>query len=519
MRMKLALKFRAIRHSTTALKLLEKKRVIVQINEACRTRHQSIMTTTQQLNAHRPNGTSIGVLKYILAITFALLPICSRGDTPNIVMIVVDDLGYADLSCTGMAKDVQTLNIDKLAERGVRFTNAYATAPICNASRVSLITGCYQQRQGQYWYSGPGLHDPEFTTIAEALKQQGYATGYVGKFHHGSSDNSDQRGFPLNHGFDFFYGFSGGTKHYLHHNKKYGTTMLHEGPMWVGREQKDIEGFTTELFGTQAREFIQKNKTNKFYLHLSFNAVHNFTHQLPAEYLKEQGLDGMADMKSDEDYWDWRKKISYPAHPEGRAYYRGQLHFLDLEIGQLMEELEEQGLTENTAVIFVSDNGGSLVTYANNGPLKGGKYTLFEGGTRVPMIVTYPHQFKTGEVSEALASTMDLFPTVCALTGASTPENLDGKDLSSLLSGTSSSLNRNYLFWDTKAERAVRKGKWKLLITNNAPNSNLQITPTPEGEFLFNLEADPGETQNRLQQYPEIANELKKAYQEWAQNL
>lgn len=128
-------------------------------------------------------------LKLLFTVALVLLPICSRGTTPNIVMIVVDDLGYADLSCTELAQDVQTPNIDKLAERGVRFTNAYATAPICNASRVSLITGCYQQRQGQYWYVGPGLHDPEFTTIAEALKQQGYATGYVGKFHHGSVIN------------------------------------------------------------------------------------------------------------------------------------------------------------------------------------------------------------------------------------------------------------------------------------------------------------------------------------------
>ena len=460
-------------------------------------------------------------LPLLITAIIALFSILAHGasSNTNIVMIVVDDLGYADLSCTGIAKDVQTPNIDKLAERGVRFTNAYATAPICNASRISMMTGSYQQRQGQYWYGGPGLHDPKFTTIAEALKQQGYATGYVGKFHHGSSDKPDQRGFPLNHGFDFFYGFSGGTKHYLHHSKQYGKSMLHKGPMWVGREQQDVEGFATELFGAQGREFIRKHKDNNFYLHLSFSAVHNFTHQLPPEYLEAQGLEGVADMKPEEDYWDWRKKISYPALAKGRAYYLGQLYYLDREIGLLMKELEEQGIAKNTAVVFVSDNGGSLVTYANNGPLKGGKYTLFEGGTRVPMIVSYPPAFKTGEVSKAVASTMDLFPTLCALTGATIPAHLDGKNLAPLLSGTSSSLERNYLFWNTKVEQAVRKGKWKLLITQKTPNSKLQITPTPKGVFLFNLEADPGETKNLIGEYPEIANELKKVLQRWEQDL
>ena len=444
----------------------------------------------------------------------------AQAKQPNIVLIVVDDLGYADLSCIeDGAKDVHTPNIDKLAARGVRFTDAYATAPICNASRISLMTGCYQQRQGQYWYGGPGLHDPEFTTIAEALKQQGYATGYVGKFHHGKSDTPDQRGFPLNHGFDSFYGFSGGTKHYLHHSSSYKDRNLHEGPMYVQREEKDVEGFSTELFGEQARAFVKANRAKPFYLHLSFNAVHNFTHQLPKSYLEEKGLKGFPDNESKKTYWDWRKKIGYPAHPEGRDYYLGQLYFLDREIGLLMKELTKQGLAENTAIIFVSDNGGSLVTYANNGPLKGGKYTLFEGGTRVPMIISYPSNFKTAEVSKTVASTMDLFPTLCALTGSPAPAHLDGKDLSPILSGVEQSLKRGCLFWDTRAEQAVRKGKWKYLITNKSPNPRLQITPTPKGQFLFDLEADPGETKNLIKQHSEVVAELKRALKEWQQTL
>jgi arylsulfatase A-like enzyme len=440
----------------------------------------------------------------------------AAGDTPpNIVLIVVDDLGYADMSCTGMADDAQTPNIDKLANQGVRFTNAYATAPICNASRVALITGCYQQRQGQYWYGGVGLSDAKFITIAEALKQQGYATGYIGKFHHGANDKSDGRGFPLNHGFDWLYGFAGGTKHYLHHSDKYKDRNLHEGPMWVGRQQKNVEGFTTELFGQESRQFIRKNKSKSFYLHLSFNAVHNFTHQLPADYLKEKGLDGFADLKEKKDYWQWRNKIGYPAHPEGRDYYLGQLYFLDREIGLLIQELKDQGIAENTAIFFVSDNGGSLVTYANNANLAGGKYTLFEGGTRVPMIVTYPTKFKTNVISDTVASVMDIFPTICSITGTNIPQHLDGKDLMPVLSGKDDSIDREYLFWDTKAQQAVRKGKWKLLITNKTPNAKLQIVDTPKGEFLYNLENDPSETKNLSESHFKVFRELKDALQKW----
>ena len=433
----------------------------------------------------------------------------------NVIMIVVDDLGYADMSCTGQAKDVQTPNIDKLAKRGIRFTHAYATAPICNASRISLITGCYQQRQGQYWYSGPGLHDPKYVTIAEILKERGYTTGYVGKFHHGSSDKPDRRGFPLNHGFQYFYGFAGGTKHYLHHSRKYGKSKLHEGPMWEQREQRDVKGFATELFGAKSREFIRKNKANPFYLHISFNAVHNFTHQLPPDYLKGKGLKGFADMRPNEDYWKWRKKIGYPAHPEGRQYYLGQLHCLDHEIGLLMKELEVHDITDRTAIIFVSDNGGSLVTYANNGRLKGGKYTLFEGGTRVPMIISYPPRFETNVVSGSIVSTIDILPTICSLTETPTPEGLDGLDIFPLLTGSRQSPGSRSLFWDTKAERSVRKGKWKLLITERTPNPRLQIVNTPKGMFLYDLERDPGETVDRLSEQPEIAEDLGLALKNW----
>lgn len=453
----------------------------------------------------------------LLLITLCASPFESAGaadSSTNIVLIVVDDLGYADLSCVpGGAEDVSTPNIDRLANRGVRFTQAYATAPICNASRVAIMTGRYQQRQGVKWYGGKGLHRPELETIAETLQSAGYRTGYIGKFHHGSSDREDGRGFPMNHGFDTFYGFSGGTKHYLNHAAKHAKGPLGQGPMWVQRERRDVKGFTTELFGEQAREFLRTNRERPFYLHLSFNAVHNFTHQLPESYLKENGLNGFADPKTGENWNQWRRKIGYPAHLEGRSYYLGQLHLLDREIGRILDELDRLKLTKNTAVMLVSDNGGSLVTYADNRPLRGGKYTLFEGGTRVPMIVSVPGLSKS--VNDAMASTLDLFPTICEITGAKQPDDLDGHSLVSLLKRPTRQDARAELFWDTGKEAAVRRGNWKLLVTRKSPNPALQIAETPKGTFLFDLENDPSEEKDLSAKHPQLVAELKNSLKEW----
>lgn len=455
--------------------------------------------------------------KFTIVLALAGL-VSAAAAKPNILFIVVDDLGYGDLSMMNLSADVKTPNIDSLASTGVFFSDAYATAPICNASRISLMTGRYQQRQGTYWYAGKGLHNPDIPTLAEVLKEAGYATGYVGKFHHGSEDKPNGRGYPLNHGFDYFYGFSGGTKHFLHHKAAYTgkNDKIYQGPMYVGREKQDVEGFSTELFGEQARHFIEENKDQPFYLHLSFNAVHNFTHQLPSEYLEKMGLKGFADHDpAKEGYWEWRKKIGYPNHPEGRAYYLGQLHYLDRELGRVFETLETLGLRDNTVIVFVSDNGGSLVTYANNGPLKGGKYTLFEGGTRVPILISYPDAVGATVVSQSVVSTMDLLPTICSLTKTAMPSGLDGIDLSPVLKGNEGLSNSRTLFWDTKAERSVRRGHWKLLITEKTPNERLQIADTPKGVFLYNLKDDIGETTDLSSNHPELVTELKRALAEW----
>ncbi|NQZ58923.1 MAG: sulfatase-like hydrolase/transferase, partial [Lentisphaeraceae bacterium] len=359
---------------------------------------------------------------------------------PNIILIIADDQGSADLSCAGINKDVKTPALDRLAKSGTRFTSAYATAPICNASRAALISGVHQARMGIYWYKNPGLSSGKYKTIPEYLKEQGYVTAYVGKAHYGSS-SPQSRDFPLNHGFDSFFGFMGGRKHYLFHDddieneflevqqaaqrssanpvkgagsmQKFET--LKKGALWSNKEKVNVEGFSTEIFGAKGREFIKENKDKPFFLQVSFNAVHNFTHQLPQEYLQKHNLKSVGDWHpAKEEYLDWYKKGRYPNNPYGRELYLGQLHYLDKEVGKILDLLEEENLTANTLIIYISDNGGATPIYASNGSLRGSKYTLYEGGIRIPMLISWPKHFEAGQVEKRSVSTLDILQTICA---------------------------------------------------------------------------------------------------------
>jgi len=473
---------------------------------------------------------------FIPVLAIVLLFSCKSGADrlPNIILIVVDDQGYADMSCTGLAADVHTPNIDKLAADGVRFTQAYATSPICSPSRAGIITGCYHERWGTWWYGGPGLHKPEYKTIPELLKTKGYKTGYIGKVHYGSFDSdSSHRSFPLNHGFDTFYGFTSARKHYLIHTQseedkfrkikkehnQWGQSLRKQS-LWDNYAKVDTNAFSTELLGDKAREFISENKKSSFFLQLSFNAVHNFTHQLPKEYLNEKGLKGYHDWNpAEEKYYDWYKAGRKPNNPEGRAQYLGQLHFLDKEIGNLVEYISQNGLQENTVIIYISDNGGSTPIYADNTPLRGSKYLLYEGGIRVPMIISYPGKYEKGKIIENVVSGMDILPTICNITGISIPANIDGQDLHPLLSGDSTLIHHENLVWDTGLEVAVRSGKWKMHIASKDGHAKYEMVDLELGEFLYDLEADPGETTNLKDKHSNIFNSLKLIHSEWKEPL
>lgn len=452
---------------------------------------------------------------------------------PNIILIVSDDQGYADIGAAGLADDVRTPAIDRLAGQGTRFTQSYVTAPICNVSRLGLLTGTYNQRQGAYWYGKKAAISPKLDTLAEVVKTRDYVTGYIGKYHYGSHQPT-VRDFPRNHGFDYFYGYGGnGRQHFLIHDdqqnqqhldkvKRYKKSggeygqSLELGSMWNNFERQTVTGFSTEIYGQKARDFIRQNKDQKFFLQLAFNAVHNFTHQLPVDYLKANNLKGYHDWDPDkEDYYQWYQNSRYPNNPEGRAHYLAQLQYMDTEIGKLLDLLEQQGIKDNTVVIFVSDNGGATPIYANNGPLRGSKYLLYEGGIRVPMIVSWPGQFTQGVVVDNVISTMDILPTLASLTGAATPEHVDGLDISHLLTGENNALEHPTLIWDTGHETAVRHGKWKLKTATDDKYAKYEMVDIELGTFLYNLDNDPSETTDLSKQHPEIVKELQGLYQQW----
>lgn len=470
----------------------------------------------------------------VLSTFIPLISSCHSTENPNVLLIVVDDLGYADLGCTGLADDVKTPNIDNLANTGVRFTNNYATSPISSPSRAGIITGCYHERWNTWWYGGPGLHVEKYKTIPELLKEDNYATAYVGKVHYGSFDSdTTHRSFPLNHGFDYYYGHTSARKHYLNHNdileddfkkvkkenNKTGQSLKQQS-LWENSERVDTIALSTELFGKKACEYITKHKKEKFFLQLAFNAVHNFTHQLPVEYLNKNNLNGYHDWDpSTEEYYEWYKKGRFPNNPEGREQYLGQLYYLDKEIGRVIKHLKDLKLDKNTMIIFISDNGGSTPIYANNYPLRGSKYLLYEGGIRVPMIISYPKKYSQGVITKNVVSAMDILPTICNLTGIKSPDYIDGIDLSSLLSGTNQSICHDTLVWDTGSEIAVKLGKWKYRSATKDSHAKYEMVDLELGEFLYDLDKDPGEKINLSDSLPDILQSLKNIHEKWRNEM
>lgn len=479
--------------------------------------------------------SSIKRLHLILILLLVAISSCSKkikeqDELPNIILIVADDLGYADLSVANIIDDIKTPNIDRIANSGARFTQAYVSSPICNQSRTSIITGCYPQRLGSYWYSSKGIHDEKFITIPELLKTKGYNTGYIGKTHYGDFDSdTTNRSFPLNHGFDYFFGHTSARKHYLNHKEEIEASFqkvkseynrsgqsLEQGALWVNKDKVDYEGHLTELIGNESRSFIKRNKENKFFLQIAFNAAHNFTHQLPEDYLKKNNLNGYYDWSPEnETYYDWYAKSRYPNNNEGREHYLGQVHFMDNEIGKLLDFLESNELRENTLILFISDNGGSTPIYANNTPLRGSKYVLYEGGIKVQLLASYPKKYSKNKVFENLISAMDILPLICNETEIEIPSHIDGIDISPILNGNDINLEHEILFWDTGHEIAVRKGDWKLRKASNDEHAQYEMVELELGDYLYNLKKDISESDNLKETQIAKFNELKGAYTHW----
>ncbi|OAV44932.1 sulfatase [Lewinella sp. 4G2] len=464
---------------------------------------------------------------------------------PNVLLIVVDDQGYADFSpFENYSGTAYTKSMARLAETGTVYTQAYVTAPVCSPSRVGMLTGKNQFRWDGPASWGPGLPD-SVRTIAEYLRDAGYATARIGKNDLGRNFHAkfDKREYPLRHGYDEFLGFNAHAHDFWLHSEEVrdrtpdpsGTSAV-LGPLLHNEGEKGYdEGYLTNILTDEAIDYVTAEDRGEqpFFLTLAYNAVHHLIHEVPPAYLEKYDVPEIPNYDPD-------GEVSYGKHPAGsysayydkysrlgaitegplRQYYLANLHCLDDNIGRLLDVLDSTGIAEETMIIFVSDNGGSPLTGADNTPLTGGKYSLWEGGIRVPMAVSWPGHVAAGKTEGRVVSALDVLPTIAEATNLSLDDpTLDGRSLNV------PDPNR-LLVWKWQKTWAVRKGDYKL--TNAKENhwksrpSAQYIAPIADNLELklFNVAADPGERQDLADLQPEKMAELKLAYEEWcAANL
>lgn len=414
---------------------------------------------------------------------------------PNILLITADNLGYGDLGCYGNP-DIKTPQLDRLAQQGVRLTDFYTASPTCTVSRATLLTGRYPQRIGlNHQLSAAenyadGLRQTELL-IPQYLKPQGYRTACFGKWNIGFSKGSR----PTERGFDQFFGFAAGNIDYYHHY------YAGRHDLWRGLKEVFVKGYSTDLFADEACRFIAENQQNPFFIYLPFNAPH-----FPGKRNKQPGQPN-----------EWQAPASAfeaygysPQTKDPQKRYRAVVTALDSAIGRVLKQLDDSGLSENTIVIWYSDNGAFMLKergleVASNKPLRDGGVTLWEGGIRVPAIVRYPRHIKADSVNNSPLISLDILPTLVALAGGKLPQNriLDGKNMLPVLEDSKKAEPRSFFFQYRKYS-AVRQGKYKLLRTK--PNQPF---------MLFDLEQDLGETTDLAAKHPKVVAQLKAAYETW----
>ena len=410
------------------------------------------------------------ILVFLLAIPVALV---AKSSSPNLVFILVDDLGYGDLSSYG-ATDLSTPRLDKLMDESLRFDQFYANCTVCSPTRASLMTGRYPDNAGvpgvirQTPENSWGYLDPNAVTLPQMLKRAGYHTAIIGKWHLGYESPN----IPNDRGFDLFHGFLGDMMDDYYTHRRGGINWMRKN-----RKEIDPEGHATEIFTEWTIDYFnERSKEDKpFFLYLAYNAPH-FPIQPP-------------------DDWLARTQKRSPELSEGRAKNVAFVEHMDYNIGRVLDALEETGLRENTLLVFSSDNGGSLRHFQSNGNLRGGKQDHWEGGIRVPTCVSWPGRIRKDRV-DTVAITMDFYATFCEVAGVNIDHKIDGRSLLPfLMNGDDSNLVDRDLYWvrreggdglggyQGRAYYAVRRGPWKLEQSN--PFEPMQ---------LFNLDEDPLET-------------------------
>ena len=427
---------------------------------------------------------------------------------PNIIVFMTDDQGYGDLSCMGTT-DFLTPHIDELATGGARFTNWYSNSPVCSPSRASLLTGRYPGNAGVRAIlaghrKATGL-TPEAPTIATALRDVGYQTAMVGKWHLGL----DEKCRPNQNGFDYFYGFMAGCIDYYSHVFYWCMADGHTDPthdLWENdHEFYDNGRYFTEMVSEKAVEKIREMNEAEapFMMYVAYNAPHYPMHA-PRKYLDR-----------------------FPHLPADRRIMAAMLSAVDDGVGQITDELERLGIYEDTIIFFQSDNGPSRESrnwmdgrgdpYYGGlpGGLKGHKFSLFEGGIRVPGIFSWPGHIPAGQVIDEPCAAMDVFPTLLTIAGGDPSKyELDGLDISAVLMDGAKTPHEE-IYWEMEMQTAIRRGNYKLVLDGQL----IEGEPPQDPVFLSDLSVDPGETTNLAQQLPELTAELKGKALTWRAGL
>lgn len=399
---------------------------------------------------------------------------------PNIVLILTDDMGFADLGCYG-SKSIKTPNLDRMAAEGARLTQFYTNGPVCTPTRAALMTGRYQQRVGLEWATGPGNIEPGLlvgdTCVARMFKDNGYATAMFGKWHLGYKPEFG----PNAHGFDEFFGLLSGNHDFYSHKESNGGDDLYEQT-----EPVKVEGYTTDLLTRRAVDYIRKTADKPFFLYVAYNGAH-WPFQVPGT---------PNDIRTKENWQEGK-------HED----FVKMVECIDDGIGSIEAALKEKNVADRTLIVYSHDNGGER--FSDNGGFAERKGSLFEGGIRSPCILRWPGHLPAGKVSDQPAITMDLTATVLAAASISPPSGrkLDGMDLLPILEGKTPNVSRTFC-WRIhrpnggKQQWAVRDGDWKYVINKNT-------------ELLFDLGKDRVDANNIVAQHPEVAQRLRKIIADW----
>ena len=425
----------------------------------------------------------------LLCVVLAFLLMASFAHAkPNVIVIVADDLGWADISLHG-AKDIATPNIDSLAKNGIRCTNGYVSCPYCSPTRAALLTGRYQQKFGHEFNpallkndgKGQGLPIDQ-VTIIEQFKKIGYRTGLVGKWHQGEEEQFH----PLNRGFESFFGFLTGAHSYRT------TDDANYGPIYRNREKIEFEGYFTDVLATEAVSFMERDREKPYLLYLAFNAVHTPMHAPP------RLLEKFANEKDKQ-----------------RQTYLAMLAGLDEAVGKVLAKAGD-----DTLIFFISDNGGPTTKFAVNGsrntPLRGSKGDTWEGGIHVPFFVQWKKRLPAGKSFTHPVMQFDILPTAFAAASDQPLTNVDGVNLLPYLEGKKSEAPHEFLFWRFGSQMAVRSGEWKLVRPSRGKGPYEDVAKDP---MLFNVVEDVAEENDVAGKYPDRVKAMQAKWDQWNATL